>query len=78
MNMHTFRVFVQPMKTQWDSCNPVRRTIRLNTDLAKKPPECLEYVVAHELAHLIEPSHNARFVAAMNLFLPGRSTIGMH
>jgi len=44
--------------------------IRLNTDLAKKPPECLEYIVVHELAHLIEPSHNARFVSVMDLFLP--------
>ncbi len=44
--------------------------IRLNTDLAKKPPECLEYIVVHELAHLIEPSHNARFVPVMDLFLP--------
>lgn len=46
------------------------RAIRLNTDLAKKPPECLEYIVGHELAHLIEPSHNARFVSVMNLFKP--------
>lgn len=70
MNVQASRVFVQRMKTQWGSCNPSRHTIRLNTDLAKKPPECLEYIVVHELAHLIEPSHNARFVAVMNLFLP--------
>lgn len=63
-------VFVQHMKTKWGSCNPSRCTIRLNTDLAKKPPECLEYIVVHELAHLIEPSHNARFVSVMNLFMP--------
>ena len=46
------------------------RTLRLNTDLAKKPRECLEYLVVHELAHLLEPTHNARFIALMNQFLP--------
>ena len=64
------RVFVQQMKTRWGSCNPDTASIRLNTDLAKKPPICLEYIVVHELAHLIEPSHNARFVAVMDQHLP--------
>jgi predicted metal-dependent hydrolase len=64
------QVFVQRMKTQWGSCNPLSHNIRLNTELAKKPPECLEYIVVHELAHLIEPSHNARFVALMDDLLP--------
>jgi predicted metal-dependent hydrolase len=64
------RVFVQRMKTRWGGCNPQSGAIRLNTDLAKKPPECLEYIVVHEMAHLLEPTHNARFVALMNLFLP--------
>ena len=64
------RVFVQRMKTKWGSCNHHARTIRLNTDLAKKPPECLEYLVVHELVHLLEPTHNARFVALMNQHLP--------
>lgn len=63
-------VFVQRMKTRWGSCNPSARTIRLNTDLAKKPRECLEYIVVHELTHLLEPTHNARFVALMDRFLP--------
>jgi predicted metal-dependent hydrolase len=54
------------MKTKWGSCNPTSRAIRLNTDLAKKPPECLEYIVVHELAHLIEPSH----VSVMDFFMP--------
>ena len=62
--------YLQRMKTKWGSCNPTSRAIRLNTDLAKKPPECLEYIVVHELAHMIEPSHNARFVSVMNLFMP--------
>lgn len=64
------RFFVQRMKTKWGSCNHYQRTIRLNTELAKKPPECLEYLVVHELAHLIEPTHNARFVALMDRFMP--------
>lgn len=63
-------VFVQRMKTRWGSCNPAAKSIRLNTDLAKKPGECLEYLVVHELVHLLEPTHNARFVALMDRFLP--------
>ncbi len=49
---------------------PSRARIRLNTDLAKKPPECLEYIVVHEMVHLLEPTHNARFVALMDRFMP--------
>lgn len=64
------RFFVQQMKTKWGSCNPHARTIRLNTELAKKPKECLEYIVLHEMVHLIEPTHNARFVALMDRFMP--------
>lgn len=62
--------YVQRMRTRWGSCNPTARTIRLNTDLAKKPQECLEYIVVHELVHLLEPSHNARFVALMDKYMP--------
>lgn len=64
------RVFVQRMKTQWSSCTPATGSIRLNTDLARKPPECLEYIVVHELMHLLEPTHNARFSALMDQHLP--------
>ena len=70
MGVKAERCFVQRMKTKWGSCNPNARTIRLNTDLAKKPRECLEYIVVHELVHLLEPTHNARFIALMNQFLP--------
>jgi predicted metal-dependent hydrolase len=62
---------VRKMKTKWGACSPLRRTIRLNTELAKKPPECLEYIAVHELVHLLEPTHNARFVALMDRHLPG-------
>lgn len=64
------RIFVQQMKTKWGSCNRSGRCIRLNTELAKKPRECLEYLVVHELAHLIEPTHNVRFIALMDEFMP--------
>jgi predicted metal-dependent hydrolase len=62
--------FVQRMKTKWGSCNPISRSIRLNTELTKKPLECLEYIVVHEMVHLLEPTHNARFVALMERFMP--------
>jgi predicted metal-dependent hydrolase len=64
------RFYVQHMKTKWGSCNPAARNIRLNTELAKKPPECLEYIVVHELVHLREPTHNDRFIALMNRLMP--------
>lgn len=64
------RFFVQRMKTRWGSCSPSRLSIRLNTELAKKPKECLEYIVVHELVHLIEPTHNQRFASLMNKFMP--------
>jgi predicted metal-dependent hydrolase len=64
------RFYVQQMKTKWGSCNHRAGTIRLNTELAKKPKECLEYVVVHEMAHLLEPTHNARFIALMDKFIP--------
>lgn len=64
------RVFVQRMKTKWGSCTPESGYIRLNTDLAKKPRECLEYVVVHELVHLLEPTHNGRYIALLDLYLP--------
>jgi hypothetical protein len=63
-------VFVRQMKTKWGSCNPKKATIRFNTDLAKKPLACLEYVLVHELAHLREPTHSDRFRAILNHHLP--------
>lgn len=70
IGVETSRFFVQRMKTKWGSCNHYTRAIRLNTELAKKPPECLEYIVVHELIHLREPTHNARFVALMDRYMP--------
>lgn len=71
LGVQVARFFVQRMKTRWGSCNPLRQTIRLNTDLAKKPPEALEYVVVHEMTHLLEPTHNARFTGLLDIHLPG-------
>ena len=70
MGVAVEKTFYQRMKTKWGSCNYRSRNIRLNTELAKKPPECLEYVVVHELAHLLEPSHNSRFIALMDQYMP--------
>jgi len=64
------RVFVRRMKTKWGSCNHRTGTIRLNSELARKPPICLEYIVVHELAHLIEPDHGPRFAALMERSMP--------
>jgi len=58
------------MKSKWGSCNIRARRIWLNLELAKKPPECLEYVVVHEMVHLLERSHNKRFYAYMDQYLP--------
>lgn len=62
--------YVRKMKTRWGSCNVVSKRIAFNLELAKKPIQCLEYVVVHELVHLLEPSHNARFKGFMDRFLP--------
>ena len=70
MSVKVRRFFVQRMKTKWGSCNIASKSIRLNTELAKKPPECLEYIVVHEMAHLLEPTHNSRFVSLMDRFMP--------
>ena len=61
--------FVRRMKTRWGSCTPRTRKIRLNTELAKKSPELLEYVVVHEMVHLIERRHNGRFASLMDKHL---------
>ena len=61
---------VRKMKTRWGSCTPQRRTIRINPELAKRTPQHLEYIIVHELAHLLEPSHNARFKMIMDKFYP--------
>ena len=52
------------------SCNPATASIRLNTDLAKKTAQCLEYIVVHGMMHLLEPTHNACFIGLMDRYMP--------
>ena len=62
---------IKKMKTKWGSCNIERRRIWLNLELVKKPVECLEYILVHELVHLWERQHNKNFATLMDQFLPG-------
>lgn len=62
--------FVQRMKTKWGGCNPSNHNIRLNTELVKKPKDLLEYVVVHEMAHLITSSHSGSFVDVLDSHYP--------
>ncbi len=61
---------IQKMKTKWGSCNIANKRILLNLELAKKSPECLEYILVHELVHLHERHHNERFRTLMDTFMP--------
>ena len=70
IGVHAARWSVRVMKTRWGSCTPKTGAIRINARLAAYPPECLEFVVAHELVHLLEPSHNTRFHALLDEFCP--------
>jgi len=69
LGVNVERFFVRRMKTRWGSCSHRALSIRLNTDLAKKPKECLEYIIVHEMAHLLEPTHNSRFITLMDHFM---------
>jgi predicted metal-dependent hydrolase len=71
MGVKVKQFFVQKMKTKWGSCNSASKTIRLNTDLAKKPPQCLEYIVVHEMAHLLVRHHDEQFGRIMDECLQG-------
>lgn len=62
--------FLQRMKTKWGGCNHRARNIRLNTELVKKPKDLLEYVIVHEMIHLIEPTHSERFLALLDEHYP--------
>lgn len=61
---------LQRMKTKWGSCNTKSENIRLNTELVKKPKDLLEYVIVHELIHLLEPTHSDRFISILNKNYP--------
>lgn len=64
------RYFLQRMKTKWGSCNSAAAHIRLNTELVKKPRDLLEYVLVHEMAHIVEPTHGRRFVDILEQHYP--------
>lgn len=61
---------IRKMKTFWGSCNLEARRIWLNLELAKKPPICLEYIIVHEMVHILERHHNDRFLALMDQHMP--------
>lgn len=74
---HSYTIGVSPeqfgirkVKTKWGSCNDTAKSIWFNIELAKKPKECIEYIVVHELIHLKERKHNKNFVMLMNKYLP--------
>jgi predicted metal-dependent hydrolase len=62
--------FLQRMKTKWGACNHRAGNIRLNTELVKKPKDLLEYVVVHEMLHLVEPTHSERFFDLLTQHYP--------
>ena len=64
------KIVIRRMKTKWVTCIAQSRTIWLNPELAKKNPRCLDYIVVHELTHLLERGHGERFVALMNENMP--------
>jgi predicted metal-dependent hydrolase len=74
INVQVGSYHIKLMKTLWGSCNPSKKRICLNLNLIKKPSICLEYVIVHELVHLLEASHNKRFYGFMNTFMPDWKT----
>ncbi|NLZ53261.1 MAG: M48 family metallopeptidase [Thermoanaerobacteraceae bacterium] len=66
---------VKLMKTKWGSCNTTAKRIWINLELAKKNPACLEYIIVHEMVHLLERLHNERFIVYMDKFLPNWRSI---
>jgi len=61
---------IKYMTTRWGTCKPKARKIWLNLQLAKKPPECLEYIILHELIHILEKRHNERFKSFISKYMP--------
>ena len=69
-NVKVSKYFLQKMKTRWGSCNKAARNVRFNTELVKKPKDLVEYIVMHEMAHLLEAKHNSKFVKILNVHYP--------
>ncbi len=70
LNVKATRLGIKRMKTRWGSCNPASGSVWFNLELAKKPPQCLEYLVVHELLHLIDRTHGDRFKALLDQHFP--------
>ncbi len=70
LGVHVKRYFLQRMKTRWGGCNHLAGHIRINTELVKKPKDLLEYIIVHEMAHLLEPTHSERFTALLDHHYP--------
>ncbi|MBL4693968.1 M48 family metallopeptidase [Candidatus Gracilibacteria bacterium] len=70
MNVKVSDLRVRSMRTKWGTCNPTAKRIWLNTELAKKSLESIEYIVVHEMVHILERHHNERFIAYMDRYLP--------
>ena len=70
MNVQVNDWGVKKMKTRWGSCNISAGRIWMNLELVKRPAQCLEYIIVHEMVHLLERLHNDRFMKHMDLFLP--------
>ena len=75
MGVAVSRVSVRSMKTRWGSCTPKSGAVRIARELAAYPVECLDMVVAHELVHLLEPSHNHRFHALLDTYCPNNRAL---
>lgn len=69
LNVKASFIGIKKMKTKWGSCNPQNKRIWINLELAKKPSECLEYIVVHELIHLLERHHNDHFIKLMDQYI---------
>ena len=70
LNVKVSKYFLQKMKTRWGSCNKAAGNVRFNTELVKKPKDLVEYIVIHEMAHLLEAKHNSKFIKILNEHYP--------
>jgi len=70
IGVHADEWVIKKMKTKWGSCNIEHKRILINLELAKKSKRCLEYIIVHELVHLLERHHNDNFLSLMNKFMP--------
>lgn len=70
LGVHVVAYFLQRMKTKWGGCNHQAGHIRFNTELVKKPKDLVEYVVVHEMVHLLEPTHSDRFISLLTEHFP--------